>query len=66
MSETYDPQDMINTKQAAALAKVHPRTIVAWVKRGWLPAMKRPGSRGRYLIRAGDLQDVAYRRYEHD
>lgn len=64
MSEIYQPDDLIGCRQAAELANCHPRTIAAWIKRGWLAAIKRPGIRGRYLIRYADLTEVINRRYE--
>jgi len=45
----------LSTVQAAAIAHKHPRTIVAWIHRGLLPAMKMPGGRGPYIIYREDL-----------
>ena len=64
MTAPYDPDDEIGCRDAAAQAGVDPRTIVAWIQRGWLPAMKRPGLRGKYLIKFSDLQKVARKPYK--
>lgn len=53
----------LSTKQAAALAQKNQRTIVAWIQRGWLPAMKMPGKRGPYLIKEEDLRELIRTRY---
>lgn len=50
--------DLLSTRQAAAEAGVHPRTIIAWIRRGWLAADKLPGKRGRYRIKRSDLSDL--------
>lgn len=59
----YGPDDLLNATQAATVAGVDRRTIIAWIHNGWLVGMKHPGSRGRYLVKYSDLVDVAYRRY---
>lgn len=50
--------DLIGTARAAAIAKKHQRTIVAWIHKGLLPAMKMPGERGPYVINQSDLEDL--------
>lgn len=59
----YRHDDLLTAVQAATEAGVHPRTIIAWIRNGWLEAVKRPGSRGKYLIRHQDLVKVANQRY---
>lgn len=61
--EEFGPDDQLTAIQAAKLAGVHPRTIIAWIRNGWLEAVKRPGSRGKYLVRYEDLVRVANHRY---
>lgn len=60
----YAPDDMVSAKQAAELVGQDRRTVIAWIHRGWLQAVKRPGSRGKYMIRYEDLMKVANRPYE--
>jgi len=60
----FGPDDLLTAIQASQQAGVHPRTIIAWIRNGWLEAVKRPGSRGKYLIRYQDLVTVANRRYK--
>jgi excisionase family DNA binding protein len=55
------PQDQeLNTKEAATVAKKDRRTIVAWIHRGTLPAMKNPGARGHYRVLWSDLYKVLH------
>lgn len=61
--ETLNPDDMVTAKRAGELVDQNPRTIIAWIRNGWLAAVKRPGLRGRYMIRYGDLMEVANRPY---
>lgn len=58
-----DELGLLTTRQAADEAKKHPRTIVAWIRRGWLPAQKLPGPRGQYLIRADALHELLGKLY---
>lgn len=51
-------EDKLTTRQASLVAKVHQRTIVAWIRRGLLPAERLPGGRGRYLIDPHDLEQL--------
>jgi excisionase family DNA binding protein len=64
MGEPYGPDEEIGCRQAAEYAKVDPRTIATWIRRGWLPAFKLPGARGKYLIKFSDLQRVARTPYQ--
>lgn len=58
--DQYGWSEEINTKQAAAAAKMDRRTIVAWIHRGILPAMRNPGARGHYRILWGNLYEVLH------
>lgn len=51
----YDELQELTTKQAAEVAKIDRRTIVAWIHRGDLPATRRPGKRGHYRVLWRDL-----------
>lgn len=51
-------EDLIGTGEAAKIAGRHPRTVVAWIHKGMLPALKMPGGRGPYLIKKEDLRDL--------
>jgi excisionase family DNA binding protein len=64
MKESFEPDDMLTAKQAAEEAGSCHRTIIAWIHNGWLPAIKRPGLRGKYLIKYSDLMKVANRPYK--
>lgn len=48
----------LNTKQAAEVLGVHPRTIVEWIHRGRLRADRNPSERGRFRILAEDLDEA--------
>lgn len=63
MKEEFGPDDQVTARVAGLLVNQDRRTIIAWIQRGWLPATKRPGERGRYMIRYGDLMAVANRPY---
>ena len=56
----YDQNEELDTRQAAAVAKKDRRTIVAWIHRGILPAMRNPGARGHYRIVWRDLYQVLH------
>lgn len=49
------PEGMITTREAAEIAGKHQRTIVAWIHRGLIPAVKVPGGRGAYYMKPDDL-----------
>jgi excisionase family DNA binding protein len=53
----------LSTREAAEIARKHQRTIVAWIRKGMLPAMKFEGLRGPYLIKREDLMDLLAKRY---
>lgn len=48
----------LGTRQAAQIAGRHQRTIVAWIQKKKLVAMKMPGERGPYLINRADLMET--------
>lgn len=54
-----DPEGEVDTKTAATLAHVKPRTINEWKRRGWLTPIKRGKSD---VFRAGDVLTVARER----
>lgn len=54
-------EDLLSTKQAAQIAGKHQRTIVAWIHKGWLKAMKFEGKRGPYVINREDLETLVTR-----
>jgi excisionase family DNA binding protein len=49
-------ENVIGTTEAAIIAGRHKRTVVAWIRKGMLPAKKLPGKRGQYLIEPEDLE----------
>jgi excisionase family DNA binding protein len=53
----------LSTAQAAKLVGKHPRTIVSWIHKGMLPAVKYPGGRGAYVIRSDDLEKLVAHLY---
>lgn len=56
-------EDLLSTTQAAQIAHKHQRTIVAWIRKGKLKALKMPGGRGAYLIDKNDLEAVMAKMY---
>jgi len=56
----YDQDEELDTRQAAAVAKKDRRTIVAWIHKGVLPALKNPGARGHYRVVWRDLYQVLH------
>lgn len=63
MKAEYEPDDLLGCREAAEVARVDARTIAAWIRRGWLPAEKRPGLRGRYQIKYRDIVEVVHKPY---
>lgn len=63
MSQNDDNSDELTTKQAALMARVHNRTIITWIQRRWLPAKRRPGLRGRYIISKKELKALLDKEY---
>lgn len=57
----YPDDQELTTKIAAQAAKVNRRTIVAWIHRGDLPAIRRPGKRGHYRVLWADLYAVLHK-----
>lgn len=52
----------LGTREAARIASRHQRTIVEWIRKGDLPAMKMPGEKGPYLINKDDLLNLIKRK----
>lgn len=53
-----DHSHLLTTRQAGERSGRHTRTIVDWIHKGKLPAMKLPGGRGPYLIEPADLEKL--------
>lgn len=53
----------LSTRAAALIAGKHQRTIVTWIRKGELRAMKLEGKRGPYLIDKKDLEEYLAKRY---
>ena len=49
-------RDLLTTKEAASRLGVAPRTLQAWVQRGWIRAIRLPS--GRLRFRVGDLDSA--------
>lgn len=56
----YPQDEELTTLQCAEAAKVNRRTIVTWIRTGWLPATRRAGKRGHYRVLWRDLHKVLY------
>lgn len=63
MNVKYAPDDLLGCREAGVIARVDARTIATWIRRGWLPAQKRPGIRGRYQIKYQDIVDLINKPY---
>lgn len=59
--DTYNPDLELSTVECGHIAKRNRRTIVAWIKAGYLPATRLPGKRGHYRIRWEDLNNVLHK-----
>lgn len=59
--DLYPHDEELTTLQCAAAAKVNRRTIVTWIRRGILPATRRPGSRGHYRVQWQHLYRALHR-----
>jgi len=53
----------LGTREAGRIAGRHQRTVVAWIRKGLLPAMKMEGERGPYLIMRADLDALLLKLY---
>lgn len=53
----------LDTLEAGVIANRHRRTIVSWIKNGYLEARQLPGERGQYRILWKDLKQLLERRY---
>lgn len=49
---------LITTREAAQRCGFHQRTIISWIHRGVLQALKLPGGRGQYFIDPNELDTV--------
>lgn len=56
----YPQDEELTTLQCAVAANVNRRTIVTWIRTGWLPATRRAGKRGHYRVLWRDLYKVLY------
>lgn len=59
----FDPNIPLTTTEAATIAGRHRRTVITWIRRGWLPAFKQSGERGPYSIKREDLEAFLKDRY---
>jgi helix-turn-helix protein len=50
-----DPERLLGSGEAAKLVPCCPRTLIRYVERGWLRAVKLPGPRGTYRYRRDDV-----------
>lgn len=48
----------LGTREAGRIANRHPRTIVNWIRKNLLKAMKLPGEKGPYIIDKADLLET--------
>lgn len=62
----YPDTQQLDTKQCGDIAKRHQRTIVAWIRSGYLPALQLPGVRGQYRVLYGDLKKLLTHQYIPD
>jgi excisionase family DNA binding protein len=46
----------LDSRQAAQILGVAIPTLQRWVRRGWIPAMKMPGGRGKLRFERGDIE----------
>ena len=53
----------LTVSQAARLANKHRRTILNWIKQGYLPATRLPGKKGHYRVRLENLKKILNNRY---
>lgn len=53
----------LTVSQAAEKAKKHRRTILNWIKSGYLPATRLPGRKGHYRVQESDLQAILSKRF---
>lgn len=58
--DAYPRDEILTTKQCAQAAGIDRRTVVEWIRKGVLPATRRPGARGHYRITWADLWDVLH------
>lgn len=53
----------LDTHECGEIAGRHRRTIVTWIRQGYLPARQLPGVRGQYRVLWADLKQLLIRQY---
>lgn len=56
--DQYADDDILDTAACADIAQKNRRTIIEWIKAGWLPATRGPGARSQYRILYSDLKHL--------
>jgi excisionase family DNA binding protein len=57
---TFDK--LLDSTEVAGILQVSLPTLQRWARRGWIPAIKMPGGRGRLRFAAADIQNFIRRR----
>lgn len=57
---TFD--QLLDSTEVAQILQVSLPTLQRWVRRGWIPAIKMPGGRGRLRFEAAEIQAFIRRR----
>lgn len=52
---------LLTTREAGQRCGRHQRTIVSYIRRGLLPALKLPGGRGQYFVEPSDVDKLMAR-----
>lgn len=55
--------DELTVSEASKKAKKHRRTILNWIKNGYLPATRLPGKKGHYRVKEEDLNNLLTNKY---
>jgi excisionase family DNA binding protein len=53
---------LLDAVEVSEILKVSLPTLQRWVRRGWIPAIKMPGGRGRLRFEAAEIQKFIQRR----
>jgi excisionase family DNA binding protein len=53
---------LLDSTEVAQILQVSLPTLQRWVRRGWIPAIKMPGGRGRLRFEAAEIQAFIRRR----
>jgi excisionase family DNA binding protein len=53
---------LLDSTEVAQILQVSLPTLQRWVRRGWIPAIKMPGGRGRLRFEASEIQAFIRRR----